>query len=210
LPARYVPPSGFGYPLDGFLPSIPCRFCFTPAALMGFTLRSFPLSEGVRYVSVRKNPPTVAPAGIPYVRRGAGAAGCGSWGLTLPRVPGEPRVFSTPPAGCSLGFRPSRVLPTQAAAGTSPDFLSRASQTDRSAPGAPEYRSTRVAPHPASQRAARPHEAALVGFLHPSVPWHSSDDLSGLWVHLAQQLALLRTAHALWMNLALPELSGSA
>jgi hypothetical protein len=39
-PARYVPPSGFGYPLDGLRPRIPCRFCFTPAALLGFPLRS--------------------------------------------------------------------------------------------------------------------------------------------------------------------------
>jgi hypothetical protein len=36
-PARYVPPSGYGYPLDGFRPQIPCRFCFAPAALVGFT-----------------------------------------------------------------------------------------------------------------------------------------------------------------------------
>jgi hypothetical protein len=40
LPARYVPPSGFGYPLDGLLPRLPRRFCFAPAALLGFTLRS--------------------------------------------------------------------------------------------------------------------------------------------------------------------------
>jgi hypothetical protein len=48
LPARFVPPSGFGYPLDGFLPSIPCRFSFTPAALLGFALRSFLLPNGFR------------------------------------------------------------------------------------------------------------------------------------------------------------------
>jgi hypothetical protein len=48
LPARYVPPSGFGYPLDGLLPADPRRFCFAPAALMGFTLRSFLLSKGTR------------------------------------------------------------------------------------------------------------------------------------------------------------------
>jgi hypothetical protein len=48
LPARYVPPSGFDHPLGGFLPSIPCRFCFAPAALLGFTLRSFLLPEGIR------------------------------------------------------------------------------------------------------------------------------------------------------------------
>lgn len=39
LPARFVPPSGFDYPLDGFLPANPCRFCFAPTALLGFTLR---------------------------------------------------------------------------------------------------------------------------------------------------------------------------
>jgi hypothetical protein len=48
LPARFVPPSGFGYPLDGFLPSIPCRFSFTPTALLGFALRSFLLPNGFR------------------------------------------------------------------------------------------------------------------------------------------------------------------
>ena len=51
LPAHYVPPSGFGYPLDGLLPSDPCQLCFTPTALLGFALRSFPLSEGIHNVS---------------------------------------------------------------------------------------------------------------------------------------------------------------
>jgi hypothetical protein len=41
LPAH--PPAGFVYPRDGFIPPKPGRFCFTPAALMGFALRSFPL-----------------------------------------------------------------------------------------------------------------------------------------------------------------------
>jgi hypothetical protein len=55
-PARYVPPSGFGYPLDGLLPRIPCRFCFAPAALMGFTLRRFPLSRGLAGLSTGSEP----------------------------------------------------------------------------------------------------------------------------------------------------------
>jgi hypothetical protein len=37
---RYVPPSGFDYPPDGLRPSNPVRFCFTPAALLGFSFRS--------------------------------------------------------------------------------------------------------------------------------------------------------------------------
>jgi hypothetical protein len=39
----------------------------------------------------------------------AGSTGCGSWVLTLSRVPGDQRVFSAPTAGCSLGFHPSRA-----------------------------------------------------------------------------------------------------
>jgi hypothetical protein len=52
-PARFGPPSGFGYPLDGLRPSVPRRFCFTPAALMGFTLRSFLLPVGIRSITSR-------------------------------------------------------------------------------------------------------------------------------------------------------------
>jgi hypothetical protein len=63
--ARYGPPSGFGYPLGGLRPPRPCRFCFTPAALMGFTLRSFLLPEGIRAVSGGKHPRTVSLVGNP-------------------------------------------------------------------------------------------------------------------------------------------------
>jgi len=56
LPARYVPPSGFGYPLDGLLPSIPSRFFFAPAALVGFTLRSFLLLKSFPALCHRNKP----------------------------------------------------------------------------------------------------------------------------------------------------------
>jgi hypothetical protein len=62
LPARYVPPSGFGDPLGGFLPSVPCRLCFAPAALVGFALRSFLLPQGNPGVATGKPPRTVLPA----------------------------------------------------------------------------------------------------------------------------------------------------
>jgi hypothetical protein len=82
--ARYVPPAGFGYPLGGLLPPRPCRLCFTPAALLGFALRSFLLAEGIRRVSAGKDPLAVPPVGIPA----AGAMG----------RPNRPRL---------LGFSPS-------------------------------------------------------------------------------------------------------
>jgi hypothetical protein len=68
-PARFVPPSGFGYPLGGLLPSVPCRFFFTPAALLGFTLRSIALSSGIRGVTIRMHPPTVSPVSAPDARK---------------------------------------------------------------------------------------------------------------------------------------------
>jgi hypothetical protein len=109
LPARYVPPSGFGHPLDGFLPSIPCRFCFAPAALMGFTLRSFLLPKGIRtFPSGRTHLPFLPPV-IPCAEHKAGSAGRGSWVLALPGVPDDTCVISAPAAGCSPGFRPSRA-----------------------------------------------------------------------------------------------------
>jgi len=61
--SRYVPPAGFGYPLGGLLLPSPCRVCFAPTALLGFTLRSVPLSQGIRGVSARKHPHAVFPAG---------------------------------------------------------------------------------------------------------------------------------------------------
>jgi hypothetical protein len=44
--------------------------------------------------------------------------------LPLSEVPGGPHVFSTRPAGCSLGFRPSRVS-SKSLGGISPDLLPR-------------------------------------------------------------------------------------
>jgi hypothetical protein len=65
LRARYVPPSGFGYPLGGLLPPSPRRFFFTSAALLGFALRSFLRPEGIRCVSAAKHPRAGSPTGFP-------------------------------------------------------------------------------------------------------------------------------------------------
>jgi hypothetical protein len=67
-PTRFGPPSGFGYPLDGLRPSDPGRFCFAPAALLGFALRSLLLANGDRGITTRSNPLAVSPAGFPIAR----------------------------------------------------------------------------------------------------------------------------------------------
>jgi hypothetical protein len=88
LPARCVPPSGFGYPLDGFLPPGPCQPCFMPAALLGFSLRSVSLSQGASAVSSSADPRTVPPGTPPPARRQVAAVPSrGSRALSLPRVP---------------------------------------------------------------------------------------------------------------------------
>jgi hypothetical protein len=58
---RFGPPSGFAYPPGGFRPSNPGRFCFIPAALLGFFL-GVVLSPGIRHVSARMHPHTVSSA----------------------------------------------------------------------------------------------------------------------------------------------------
>jgi hypothetical protein len=109
LPARFVPPSGFGDPLDGFRPSNPCRFCFAPTALLGFTLRSVPPSQGPWPFPTKSTHRPFGPGVIPPPKRLAGLQSVGPWVSAPARIPYEKHVFSAPPAGCSLGFSPSRA-----------------------------------------------------------------------------------------------------
>jgi len=109
-PTRYGSSSGFGYPLDDFRPSIPGRFCFAPAALLGFTLRSSALT---RYpgLSTRMSPPAVSPC-----RRSRCLTAAGRFGRLrlLGFDPGERSRrrlvgLAPPPRATPLGFAPSRV-----------------------------------------------------------------------------------------------------
>jgi hypothetical protein len=149
LPARYVPSSGFGYPLDGFRPSIPCRFCFAPAALVGFALRSFLLPQGIQAF------PPEAPtyrfsrdcarrrSGMPASR--AAVSGL----LPLRESLAGRHEFNVPSAGCSLGLRPSRVIrraPWPGFRPASSHALSTAGRSRRRS--ASEYRSMPAWSHP--------------------------------------------------------------
>jgi hypothetical protein len=110
LPARYGPSSGFGYPRDGLLLAHPCRSCFVPAALVGFTLRSFLLSGGSDPFPERKTHIPFLLSVYPAPRCRAGSTGRGSWVFASRESLATERVFSTSTAGCSLGVHPLRVL----------------------------------------------------------------------------------------------------
>jgi hypothetical protein len=151
MPTRYVPPSGFGYPPDGFLPQDPCRFCFTPAALLGFTLRRFSLRAGIRGVTTRINPHTVQPRSAPAAEAPGRPEGPRFPGIDPPESPwrsdkGLACRTLDPPLGFTLpGFS------TEALAKVPPGLLSRALRTRRSLAdltGASEFRSASASPRP--------------------------------------------------------------
>jgi hypothetical protein len=214
LPARYVPPSGFGYPLDGFLPSNPCRFCFTPTALMGFTLRSLPLSKSSRAFPLARTHLPFLLAFLPPPKRWAGPQGRGSWVSTSQESLANEHVVSAPPAGYSPGFRPSRACRWKPCPGSPPNSshaLPGASDRSLATACASEYQSAPTWFHPRRHtEAQRADRTALLGFSHRSFPQHANRLASGLWVHLATRRALLPTdRRSLEATSILPELSGT-
>jgi hypothetical protein len=123
--ARCVPPSGFGYPRGGLLPSTPGRASFISTAFLGFPPAE--LSPPGRWVGVspkrRSHMPvwrrlTPARRSAPAGHRNHQLLGFGP----PPESHDPPRVFSQRRTGCSLG-----VLPFQgSAAGRLADGLSPA------------------------------------------------------------------------------------
>jgi hypothetical protein len=181
-PARYVPPSGFGYPLDGLLPRIPCRFCFTPAALMGFTLRRFPLPEDLASLSTVRNPRTVSPAVFLPPKRQTGLTNLGCWVRVLRECLTTAQVFKPATAGASHGFCPSRVC----CRGLEPGLLQASSHELGSMTRSLETHrlhhrvsigSCLTPPYAAPKCGSA--GATLVGFLHLSAPEHSSPPCLG-------------------------------
>jgi len=147
LPARYVPPSGFDHPLDGFLPSIPRRLFFTPAALLGFALRSFLLSEGRRCVTASATPTDRSSRRWNHLpEQEVGPAGRGSWACPS-QSPWRPAVglarrpleapLGLPLLGFALGSLDrgfSRSPPTRFVAPRSPGMPPAPQSVDRPPP----------------------------------------------------------------------------
>jgi hypothetical protein len=140
--ARYVPPSGFGYPLGGLLPPSPCRPCLVPAALLGFALRSFLLPEGIRRVSAGMNPRTVSPVGNPAAGAVGRPNGPRFLGFDPSGSPWRRAGVNSPTAGCSLGLHPPGAIQQEPCPGFRPDSSHALRKpARRPAAGAPEYRS---------------------------------------------------------------------
>jgi len=172
-PACFGPPSGFGYPLDGLRPSSPCRFCFTPAALMGFALRSLASRKvTARYRAIG---PTYRSPDRSSRRRSdkPELPGRGFWVFTLPGVPVPVgRYLTCRHAGCSLGLRPFRVRSRQPAPGVRPGLLSHAWRVPRLPGVAPASQSLdQPPPGSGSPRAStKTSRTTLVGFSHRCKP----------------------------------------
>ena len=175
-PARYVPSSGFGYPLDGLLPRIPCRFCFAPAALLGFSLRRFPLPRGFVSVSAGKDPHTVGLQVTPAPKCQTGRAGLSFWvhtsrkclatdGCLSRRSPAPPLGFTPPgPSRQSLDQDFSRSPLTRFA---DPAIAHRIHRRPRVSIGS-RLAPTELAPE------CTPVEATLLGFPHRPHPDRSN------------------------------------
>jgi hypothetical protein len=184
LPAH--PPAGFAYPLDGFIPPKPGRFCFTPAALMGFALRSFPLPLRCS-VRFRPSGPTcqffvrfTTPHKAARPARTTVASGLRPVQESLAAA----ALLARQPPAAPLGFSPSKAF-RQRDPPSVPDVLSRAfpesARPKRSAPQSLD--SHRLA------RSRATHEAwlgraAFLGFPHLCDPRHSRVAFAGLCVHL--------------------------
>jgi hypothetical protein len=83
---------------------VPGRFYFAPAALLGFTLRSFLLQKGIPPVSEQKDPPTVSPACIPFAEASGRLAGRSSWVLAFSKSLATHVCLAHRPLAAPLGF----------------------------------------------------------------------------------------------------------
>jgi len=194
----------------------------SPAGFISHRRRSWDSPFGAfssREVSGRFRPqaPTYRSSqrSFPPRKRLAGPLGRGSWALALARVPCGRRVFSTPPAGCSLGVRPSRVYRRKPHPGFRPDsshVLGRLCTRRAESACTSESHYAPAWPHPSLHVETQVRDkATLLGFPRRHAPDRSSAATSGLWVHLAPRRTLLPTSRrSEEATCTLPEPPGTA
>jgi hypothetical protein len=148
--AHYGPRAGFDYPLRGFRPSNPGRLYFTPAALVGFALRSVLLRRGRRCVSARPDPLAVCSVGKRSARGGGPArraAASGVFPASKSLAVGEWLTRRRPdaPLGFSLARYPGHHL-RRSFLRRPPVRFAVAEPCDAAPAGASEYLSTMTSP----------------------------------------------------------------
>jgi hypothetical protein len=104
--ARFVPPSGFGYPPGGLLPPGPGQPCFMPTALLGFCPSELSPRRRVSRTSPSgMDPPAVSPTAAPADESASRPGRPRLLGFDLSGSPLSPPVCLAPTAtGCSLGL----------------------------------------------------------------------------------------------------------
>jgi hypothetical protein len=153
--ARHLPPSGFGYPLDGLLPPSPCRLCFNPTALMGFTLRSVPLPEGIPGVAADDEPTCCSSRRFTRCVTPSQHDGPQLLGFDPPASPWQPdmglahRLLDAP-----VGFPPSRAYRPETLPGSRPDSSHTLPEPTGASPHEPAASQSlnRPPPHPSLDR----------------------------------------------------------
>jgi hypothetical protein len=184
LPAH--PPAGFAYPLDGFIPPKPGRFCFIPAAPgIRPSELSPPATVPGAFPPERTHVPVVRPVHNAAQGSEAGPDDRGFWASTRAGVPCGRHVISTTTAGCSLGLFPFQGLRATRFAERPRRPLTCLSQFGKPNRTAPQSFASRHLVRSRAVLKAWLGRTAFLGFPHLCDPRHSRVDFTGLCVHLA-------------------------
>jgi hypothetical protein len=190
-----VPPSGFGYPLDGLLPSIPGR-AFQIGSARGIhpsesylPPESWPLPAKTAHLPF--SPAVVSDVPVGPARQAA-ASGC----CPRRKFPPASAGLARRPREAPLGFAPSRVM-AKAWTGIPPDLLSRAlpprghPRTSRRPRVSIGHRLPLVLPPRAGTQGRS--EGPFEGFRTGTIPHIRARHAPGYLVHLTPRRALLST-----------------
>jgi hypothetical protein len=182
---RFVPPSGFRYPLGGLLPPSPRRPYLMPTALLGFH-PSEP-SPPERYLGCfhpgRTHVPFTCRYSVGRILRAARQAATSGLRPFQESLAGPVRLTQADSRLLPWASTPSRVShrtpDPRSLAGSSLALDPSSSLRRRNDPCLRVSISARLARRSASRQAERRNRATLLGFLHRSTPAAQTEDSPG-------------------------------